>query len=129
MTVDGYPSEIVRESLLAHEGEECIFREKILICHARIEKIELSEWGMKIRLTDLHSPGFTSHRPEWYVSGNWESLGLKPDDEYWHATNVGWTIYLSTELTDWLVQSASAITETGYLERWRALCRLLDNYE
>jgi len=107
------------------EGTSCIYREFRLTVHARVEKVSTSDWGVKLAMMDLESPGFLpsdwqDHPHRWKASANWEY--------FHHGGNVwsmsyGWTLYLDTDLVSAVVETARSVAEEDAPTRFGAIVR------
>jgi hypothetical protein len=118
----------VKREVSAREGAECIYQEKILICHARIDKISVDDRMFKCRVVDLQTPGFVFFDSEWEIGSTWEDMALAFRKEYWGATYGGWTLYFNPTVITALIELAGSVAVKELLARYKALSQPLDDY-
>ncbi|MBN1387597.1 MAG: hypothetical protein JW965_04075 [Bacteroidales bacterium] len=103
------------------EGKQCIYVERDLLVHSIIDNIESSDWGVRIKLSDLDSKGFTGEimRDQegrtMNVSASWEVFSYSPNK--WGASYIGWTIYFNPGLVETTCRYAEKIVNLDTRER------------
>jgi len=107
------------------EGASCIYREFRLIVLARVEKVSTSDWGVKLAMRDLESPGFLpsdwqDHPHRWKASASWAHF--HHGRNVWSMTYV-WTLYLDPDLVSAVVETARSVAEADARARLGAIVR------
>jgi hypothetical protein len=115
------------------EGKQCIYVERDLLVHSIIDTIKSSDWGVKIKLTDLDSKGFTGEimrdqeNRTLNVSASWEVFSYSPLK--WGASYVGWTIYFNPGLVETTCSYAEKIVDLDVRERSRSLKKCISLFQ
>jgi len=72
-------------------GQECVYKEKIIICLVRLTDVDISEWGVGFQFDVVPAPGFVDvGQAQLGVKAAWDVLGVHGTfvDGMW----VSWTI-------------------------------------
>lgn len=115
----------MRRRLEEREGAVCMYRERPLIVHAVLEAVSMDDWGVKLTLHDLGTPGFigiSRLREDWpsfTVSVSWEWLGYS--ENRWSAPYAGWAIHFDEGLLEALCEAAQTVSGEDQETRYAAL--------
>ncbi|MFO7852648.1 MAG: hypothetical protein ACQERS_10465 [Bacteroidota bacterium] len=115
----------LKDKVKSKKGKQCIFVERNLLVHAIIDKIESSDWGVRIVLTDLDSRGFTGEimrdklGKTWDISASWDIFSYSPNK--WSARYLDWIIYFNPVLVETTCKYAEKIVDMDLTERSRSL--------
>jgi hypothetical protein len=80
-------------------GQPCIFKEKLLIRHVRVTEVVVDDWGARLLLEVLETPGFESEMfSKLNVSASWEIIGVS--DRSIGASYVSWLLIIRPDLVE-----------------------------
>jgi hypothetical protein len=94
-------------------GAPAVYREPPLVAPTRIDRIDVSNHGMRVYHTFTAAPGFAMAQPvHAEASATWEMLSY--DERHWHAMVVNWSLYFGDGLVhDFCEFAASLVREPG----------------
>ena len=123
----------IRRQLKEREGAFCMYRERPLIVHARLEEVDMDDWGVALTLRDLDTPGFigvASSRPDspsFTVKVSWEWLGFS--ENRWSAAYAGWAIHFDEGLLEALCAAAQSVVGEDRETRYAALVAAFSSHK
>jgi hypothetical protein len=88
-------------------GQICIFKEKLLIRRVRVTDVEVDDWGARLQLDVLFTPGLQSELfSKLKVSASWEAIGIS--DRCIGASYVSWLLVIRRDLVEQITSFAIA---------------------
>jgi hypothetical protein len=80
-------------------GQACIFKEKLLIRHVKVTEVSVDDWGARLDLEVLETPGFKSELfSKLNVSSSWDIIGVS--DRSIGASYVSWLLIIRPDLVE-----------------------------
>ena len=144
--VDSSSRERQKEMLKSLLGTSCIFRERPIIDHVRVEAVNADACGVELSMGLLGSKGFIRVVVPQRgivapgVGAAWDSL-LLSSSEVW-CKYINWGLYLDRELTEYLVDYAASFGDAvlwnpwdrgadvqGVRERYQQLAKAIDEWK
>ena len=80
-------------------GQACIFKEKLFIRHVKVTEVAVDDWGARLHLEVLETPGFKSELfSTLNVSASWDIIGVS--ERSIGASYVSWLLIIRSDLVE-----------------------------